>query len=151
MNYQEEPLTEWLLNEIKPLLFEHWEEIAVNKDKIKLDPDYDSYLYLAKTGLLKVYTVRDNGKLVGYYSTLVTPHLHYRNNTYAINDLIFLIPEFRGKLVGLKLIKFAEQELKKLGVSVIMLHTKTEHSFSTIAERLGYSCVEETYSKYIGD
>ena len=43
MKYEAENLRD-ILEELKPLLKEHWEEVAWYKDKIKLKPDYEKYL-----------------------------------------------------------------------------------------------------------
>jgi len=45
MNFALENLAK-VRREIEPLLQEHWEEIALNKDTIKLNPDWREYARL---------------------------------------------------------------------------------------------------------
>ena len=53
--------------EAEPLLQQHYEEIALNKDKIKLNPDWRAYAELDKINALRVFTARKDGKLMGYF------------------------------------------------------------------------------------
>ena len=56
-----------VLGDIKPLLIKHWEDIALDKDAVKLDPSWEMYDYLANHGNIHVTTVRnDDGVMVGY-------------------------------------------------------------------------------------
>lgn len=137
--------------EMRELTVEHWEEIAVNKDKIKLNPDWELYEKLSDDGYLGIYTVRSDGKLVGYFIVIAMPNPHYKDHIFATNDVIFLRKEYRKGLTGVKLLKFAEQDLKTKGISVIVVNTKVHTPFDKVLERLKYNLIERVYSKYIGD
>lgn len=140
-----------VVEDIKPLIKQHWEQIAVNKDKIKLNPDWQAYEDLNLAGHLKIYTARDNGKLVGYFIVGVSTHIHYKDHKFANNDILFVQPNSRAGMTGYKLINFAEQQLKKLGVSVININTKTHAPFDKLLERMGYDLTEKNFGKYIGE
>ena len=135
----------------EPLLQEHWDEVALNKDKIKINPDWDAYYALEEQGKLKVFTARDGEKLVGYFVVFVSPHIHYKDHLFAKNDLIYLAPSHRKGFTGIKLLKFAEGCLKADGVSVLVVNTKNHRPFHKIMQFLGFSPSETLYSKYIGD
>lgn len=137
--------------EAKELIVEHWEEIAVNKEKIKLNPDWEAYQELEDHGRLKIFTARSSGKLVGYFVVFINRHIHYKDHIFAVNDIIFLNKDYRKGSAGIKLIKFAESCLKEDGVSVILLNSKVHKPFDPIMERLGFRLTERVYSKYIGD
>ncbi len=140
------------LEELVPLLELHWEEIALHKDKIKLNPDYSRYLVLEQQGVCHTVVVRGNTKqVIGYFISFVVPHLHYSDHLWAMNDIMFLHPDHRGGRTALKMMKFAEARLKELGVSVIQLHMKTDFPFERLAKFCGYDKVEYNYSKFIGD
>ena len=65
---------ESLLNvkeDIKPLLEEHWRLVALNQGKIKLNPDWKEYSRLDTAGILKIFTARDDGELVGYFVLII--------------------------------------------------------------------------------
>lgn len=150
VKYQQEFLDS-VVDDAKPLLEEHWKEIALNKDKIKINPDWGAYYTLEAQGNLKIFTARSEGVLVGYFVVLVSPHIHYKDHLFAKNDLIYLVPEHRKGFTGVKLIKFAEKCLKEDGVSVMVVNTKNHKPFHKIMEFLKFSPVETLYSKYIGD
>jgi len=137
--------------EVDELFYKHWLEIAVNKDKIKLNPDWGFYETLYEAGYLGIYTVRHNQKLVGYFVVIVKTHPHYKDHLVAINDIIYIDPDYRKGLVGFKLIKFVESDVKNFGVSVLSINTKVHKPFDAVLERLDFDLVERVYNKYIGD
>jgi GNAT superfamily N-acetyltransferase len=140
-----------ILGEVEALLEKHWEEIALNKEKIKLNPDWDAYASLDQAGQLGIYTARKDTKLVGYFIVVAAPNPHYKDHIFAVNDVIYLDPDYRKGFVGIKLIKFAEKDLKSLGVSVLAINTKVHRPFDSLMERLGFKLIERVYSKYIGE
>lgn len=148
ITYQQEFLVT-VENDIKPLLERHWEEIAVNKDVIKLNPDWDAYAELEWNGNLKIFTARDDGKLIGYFVVIVRKHIHYKDHLFAANDILFVAPEFRKGTTGTKLIKFAEKCLKEDGVSVLVVNTKRHKPFDKLLDWLGFNHVENVYSKLL--
>ena len=104
--------------DIKELIKLHYEEIAVNKDVIPLDPDWDRYKYLDDNGLIMIITARDESKLVGYSIFFITSHLHYKSTVYANNDLLYLHPEYRKGSLGIKLISYIPCSTVTFEVSV---------------------------------
>ena len=150
LNYQQEFLVT-ARPDAQKLLEDHWEEIALNKGKIALNPDWDAYEALEFSGKLKIFTARVNDRMVGYFVVLVGPNLHYRDHIFAVNDILYLDKNYRRGRTGIKLIKFAEQCLKEDGVSVLNINTKTHKPFDSLMEYLGFNLIERVYSKYIGD
>lgn len=150
ITYQQEFL-ETCRDEAEVLIHKHWEEIALNKDKIKLNPDWEMYSLLESNGSLKIFTARNDGSLIGYFVVFVSKHIHYKDHLFANNDLLFLDEAFRKGLTGVKLIRFAEKCLKEDGVSVLTINTKVHKPFDVIMNKLGFNLVERIYSKYIGD
>ena len=138
-------------DEVQPLLEMHWEQIALNRDKIKLNPDWDEAQKLCETGRLKIFTSRKDGKLVGYFAVIVGTSLHYKDHKFANCDVIYVHPDHRTGMTGYKLIKNAESYLKKSGVSVININTKVHTPFDKLMVKMGYNLIERLYSKYIGD
>lgn len=149
ITYQEEALAD-CLEEMKPLLESHWEEIAIHKEVVKLDPDYDKYLLLDNMGMLHVLTVRDEGVLIGYFISFIQPHMHYKSTIYAVNDILYLDKEYRKGLTGYKMFKRAEELLTEIGVDVIVIHSKVNKDFKSLMDKLGFNMVENTYSKFVG-
>lgn len=142
----EERLTLELQAEIQPLIEAHYLEIAMYKD-IPLKVDWSVYWDAQMIGALAAFTVRDDGVLKGYAVYFVHPHGHYSGHLYAIQDVLYLDEALRGKLTGLKLIKYADNELRKKGVAVVMQHVKVEHDFGPMLKRIGYDEAEKVYTK----
>ena len=54
------------VDEMKPLLLNHYDEVHLFKGKVEFNPDYDGYLAIDEAGMLHSVTVRLDGKLIGY-------------------------------------------------------------------------------------
>lgn len=150
VTFSEEQVTTALVREFIPLLIEHWEEVGINKDKIKLNFNAAFYIDGSKNGMVHCVTARDEGKLVGYTVHLVDAPPHYRDNLFAQNDVVYVHPDYRGTYTAIKMCRFAERCLRDRGVDVITLHMKVDKPFEAIARRLGYKKTEYLYTKYIG-
>jgi GNAT superfamily N-acetyltransferase len=138
-----------IIEELSPILLEHYHEIAMYRDKIEYAPDWDRYRDLEKTGILKLATVRDDGVLVGYYLTLVVPNLHYSKDLYGVNDIVLIKPKYRNAKVGVGLFNYVEKWMKNLGVSVMSMHMKTFLPFDKLCEGLDWDYAERLYTKCI--
>lgn len=149
VNYQQEFLSQ-VVEEAKPLLKEHWEEIALNQDNIKLNPDWEAYGSLEEKGKLKIFTARVDNRLIGYFVVIVGYNIHYKDHLFASNDVIYLHKDYRKGFTGIKLIKFAEGCLKEDGISVLTINTKVHQPFDGVLDRLGFGLIERVYSKYLG-
>ena len=150
ITYQQESIAT-CVEEIKPLLEQHWQEIALNQQMIKLNPDWQAYYNLEECGALKIFTARSEGALVGYFVVICRKHLHYIDHVFAFNDILYLHKDYRKGLTGAKLMKFAEKYLKEDGVSVVVVNTKKHKPFDSLLEWLGYNHIENIYSKTLRD
>ena len=148
MNYQQEFLDQ-VENDILVLIDLHYKEIALNQSKVKLNPDWDVYRALENEGKLRIFTARDNDTLVGYFVVVVGVNLHYKDHTFACNDIIYLHKDYRKGFAGIKLIKFAKKCLTEDGVSVLTINTKVHQPFDRVLERLGFNLIERVYSSYL--
>jgi len=136
------------LTELYPL---HYDEVGMDKEHIKLEPNVDAYRRLRSNGALYIVTVRDGDKLVGYHKIIVSYHLHFKSLKAAYTDLYFLLPEYRKGFVGINLFKFSEEEMKKIGVKKLYTMTKVKKDNSALFQRLEYVQAEYAYTKYIGE
>jgi GNAT superfamily N-acetyltransferase len=148
--YQEEQWRD-IVNEMKVLWPAHWEEIAINRDSIKLAPDYKSYETFADNGSLHIVTARAAGQIVGYHISIVRPHLHYVNDLHGFTDVYYIMPEHRQGWVGVKLFKTVERTLKARGVKKIFTGTKLHLDMGRLFERLGFHETERLYTKVLND
>lgn len=145
-----EHLTE-TIDEMKPLFQSHWEELALNKDKVPLDPQYDIYLQRDARGEVLLVAGRELGKLCAYFVGFVAPGLHYKTCLTLTTDIFLILPEYRKGSAGLRLFKTVEQEAKRRGVQRIFMGSKLHKDSSALFKRLGYDEVEVYHSKWIGE
>lgn len=127
----------------------HYEEIASDKDIVKLNPWYYGFEELEKAGAMKIITAKDNGKLIGYAFFLVQRSLHYYDFIVAVADLYYVDPKYRHNNVGTDLLNKSEEILKDLGVHQIYMRTKVYADFSPLLEKNGYNKIEVAYKKNI--
>ncbi len=145
-----EEKTKNIINELQPLIQKHWEQIALNQETIKLDPDWKQYRLLEDAGMLRVFTARENGVLVGYFAVGISKHLHYKSDTFASCDVIYVKPDSRAGNTGFKLIRHVEKQLEKSDVKVLHINTKLHAPFDKLLEKMGYNAIETIYAKKIG-
>ena len=129
----------------------HWEEIAINKDAIKLSIDYAQYDQLDRSGALQVIAARNEGKIIGYWLGIIRPHLHYSTSLTAFTDVYFILPEFRKGRTGIRLFQFVEKTLKARGVQKVFTATKKHKDLSRMFEFMGYVETEMVYTKMLGE
>ena len=139
------------LGEFRPLFPLHWEELALNKDKVPLDPQYDISIQREARGELLFVTLRELGTPVGYFIGFIAPGLHYRTCLTCTMDIFYVHPAKRGGRGGIKLFKFVEQELRRRGVDRWFVGSKCHADASWLFEILGFDRVEVYYSKWLGD
>jgi GNAT superfamily N-acetyltransferase len=132
----------------QPLFAAHWREIAHYLD-IPLEPDTEVYERAQAMGMLRIYTVRGTGgDLYGYAMFFVRRNAHYASSLQAVQDVVFIHPEFRLGTLGMRLLKFAEDDLRASGVQVVYHHQKLAHpALGRILERQGYEAVETIWAK----
>lgn len=148
VTFQRESLTD-VLDECSDLIYDHWEDIALDQENIKLDPDWDAYSMAEDSGRLVIVTARDQNELVGYSVYFVTMNMHYRLLMTADSDIFWLAKDRRKGMTGIKLIKASEKILKELGVMRILSKVKIHKDVGKVFERLGYTPIERVYSKSI--
>jgi GNAT superfamily N-acetyltransferase len=128
-------------DEARPLLAEHWVEIAIHKD-IPLDPADDFYEKMDAAGALRIFTARVEGALVGYAVFVVRPrHAHYAI-AWAMNDIVWVHPGYRNAGVGERFRNFWDAELLALGVVIVQIDTKIAHpALRFLLRRGGYDAI----------
>lgn len=132
-----------LVAEFEPLLREHWREVAHYAD-LPLLPQWERYTALAAAGVMRVFTARLGGALIGYSVHVVTPSLHYTVQT-ASEDILFVLPAHRHGTLGSRLIAVADEQLRAEGVVLSMRHVKfrPDLDYSRVLERMGYERIDQ--------
>lgn len=139
------------LEQAEDLLHKHWEELALNKEHIKLKTDKQKSKQLQDAGVLFPIVVYDGNKIVGYSVVIIQPHLHYCEDSFAYVDVIYVDPEYRNSTIGARLLLRTEELAKDKGASVILHHAKPYvPMIIKPLEKLGYSLYEQIYGKWVG-
>ncbi len=142
--------SETLAKEVAPLLERHWREIAHYQTAVPLAVDFGVYERASMQKRLLILTARDEGKLIAYCVFFITRSPHYTSTLYALNDVLYVVPEYRNTRTGLALIRESEKRLRERGCQRISWHVKEKNAdgslnpLGTILSRLGYA-VEELH------
>lgn len=139
------------LPELRALLPLHYEELALNKDRVPLDPQYDVYLERERKGQLLLVVGRDAGEVVCYFIGFIAPGLHYQTCLTCTMDIFYVRKDKRTGTAGVRLFRFVEAELKKRGVQRWFMGSKVQADASALFQRIGAEPVETYYSKWIGE
>ena len=132
-----------------PLFEEHYEEIARNKQIMKLKPNYHLYEALNSTGWLFIYVAMRDDVCIGYSMNIMMHHLHYADLRIAQNDILFVKKEFRGGRLGLRLLKVTEDHARSEGCKLMLWHAKENTALAELLPKLKYGVQEIMYSKEI--
>lgn len=130
--------------EIEPLARDHYNEIAVHMGE-PYDPDWNAYRLMEQAGYLRVYTARDDGRLVGYAVFFLRPHQHSKASMQAFSDLLYIARESRGH--GHDFIRWCDLQLKADGARVVYQSVTPYCDFSKTLERLGYEDLGRTFGR----
>ncbi len=139
------------LDELKPLLPLHYDALALNKDQVPLDPQYEIYFAREAAGELMFVTLRDTGRLIGYWIAFIAPGLHYRTCLTATMDIWFIHPDYTAGTAPLRLIRAVEAETRRRGVRRWFAGEKLHTPCGRLFEAVGMEKVETTYMKWLGD
>ena len=140
------------LEELKVLLPLHYQELAMDQDRVPLSPSYNTYIGRERDGQLIFMTIRENGALMGYFIGFISVGLHYTTCLDCKMDIFYVHPSLRGTgLPGLKLFRAVEKELKRRGVQRWYVGSKLKADASALFKRLGFEPIEVYHSKWIGD
>ena len=156
LDYKIEPFYV-IARELPPLFRKHWRELAVHKDAVPLDPNWDLFMAQSMQGVLQILTVRDDVKLVGYIFNIIGPHSHYRSTLHCLIDMFWLDPAYRHGWTGLRMFRENEKHLRKLGVQRVLVgeklhwHSKRDRRVRVLFRRLGYKAMDVMYSKLLMD
>jgi len=154
ITFQREKLRD-VRHEVDAIITRHWEEIALNKDDVPLDPRWDDYYALEDANMLVITTARQDGIIIGYCSHIMVPNLHYRSLRVADVDILYLDQPYRKGRLGLQLINAQEKNLIAAGANLILhkrkihFHNPNGRGIEVALEALGYKPIEVLHAKRI--
>jgi hypothetical protein len=149
LEFRNEKFDDALIEELKPLIERHYQEVAAHRQHVPLDPDWARFKKVAELDAMLFVGARDEGRLVGYSLFIISHMMHYMSTKSAMNDVVFLAPEYRQGMAGIKLMKFCETELARLGVKKVLWSVKVVKDFRKILYRMKYQDEDVILSKII--
>lgn len=147
ITYQVEPFhIAW--KDMEPLFPLHWDEVALNQDTIKLNMYTSEYQRLANAGQLELITIRADGDVVGYSSSIVNSLLHYQHVLAGNVEMFYLLPTYRKGWYGYKLLKHTRDHLLRRGCKQIAITCKVHNELDVtkILERLRFVFIEKRFT-----
>jgi hypothetical protein len=153
--YQHEDFASFMLDAAS-MWKEHFKEVSLEgmASKRPFVPDIRKYLSLQDSGSLAVFTMREDGILVGYAVFIVSSPMHYSLTPYAVNDALYVSPGYRKGSTGIKFMKWCEKMLVAISenrIKIVQWRTKADHNFGKVLEALGYTPDDIVYTKWVGD
>lgn len=158
--------------EMQPLLRRQWEEIALDRETIPYDPDWEHYAEIDRNLRFHITTARDidrgslaagrsadrahrseakdiRGPIVGWYACVVSPHPHYKTTLFSFLDLFYVLPEYRKGTTGLMLFERTEEFMRQRGVKQMIAISKCHMPIDPLFERLAWRKTGTTYTKVL--
>lgn len=134
------------VGEMRVLFPLHWQKLSLNKD-IPLDPNYAAYAAHEQAGRLLCVALRDQGRLIGYWVSVIAPGLHYQSTLTAIMDMWYVLPEYESGTASLSLMRAVEKEYTRRNVARAFAGEKNHLPCGRLYEAFGYRPIETIYSK----
>lgn len=147
IEYQEEKILD-ILDELHPLLLEHYRAVSIIKE-VPFDPDYARYGQLQATNGYAFMTCRKDARLVGCIGYFTYYHIKHRGYFVAREDMYYLRPLHRQGRTGIDLFVRMEELLKSKGVRRVITTTKVSQDHTKILEYLGYQHHQKDFTKLL--
>lgn len=153
--YGWETIGDALADGLEDLIALHYDEIS-SPGEPPLNLNWPRYLMFERLGSYRAVSARRAGKLIGYRSFIVDKPLHYQSLTWAVNDALYVDPDYRKSRVGPRLIQVSDAMLKAEGVAIVLQADRKAHKLATakpratlgdLLRRLGYAPMETVYAK----
>lgn len=141
------------LPELRVIFPRHWQELALFQDRMPLDPQYDEYVAREQAGRLLLVTVRKDGKIAGYYTAQIAPGFHYASTLTGTMDMMFIVPEERGRGLVMPLFRQVEKALRRRGVQLWYsgFKTATPLELDKLLPIMGFQPADTYMVRWLGD
>lgn len=111
-------------------------------------PDLEVYKRLNAQGKLVIVTARVDNLAIGYCVHMVSKDIHF-GELIAMDDVTFVAPGLRRLGIGRRLREKAIEELKAMGVKVVLARFKVAHPHDEHMKKMGFVPYETVYVKEI--
>lgn len=134
------------LDEIKALHSQHWGETEGYRGAEGFKPDYEQYVAIDREGAFLLVTARAGTKMVGYFMSLLYRSRH-SSKMVAGEDGFFLLPDYRRGWTLMKMMRFNEACLRKLGMKQLTLSEKLTNPIGPVLTRAGFTYCGNLWTK----
>lgn len=137
---------EWLV-----LAAAQWAETERYRHYQVMAPSFERYNAYDKAGWFLMFTMRDDGKLVGSCGVYLTPSMHTQE-LLATEDTWYLLPEYRKGRNAINFYKFGEAEIRRRGAVEFTVSSKIIDGKPTtgrLLEYLDFDQIGVVYSKHL--
>jgi GNAT superfamily N-acetyltransferase len=136
------------LPQMQALLAGHWAEVGSHPTVRKLKLPEDKYALLESQGmLLSLFAHADDGSLVGYSVNILSQNMHSADTKVAQNDSLYLHPDHRKGMAGVRLMHETEAQAQLRGAQIMVWHAKEQSGLDRLLIKLGYGVLDVLYSK----
>lgn len=132
------------IDDIKKLLDEHMDEIKYDH----ADVNFSLYKVAEEKGLLKIYTAREDSKLIGY-CVMSVGKCHKSGKIKAHQELFYIEPEYRRIGLGKALIYHVDKQLRFSGVQISVQSVPSNMKWDDLLTGIGYKKHRTIYEKEI--
>ena len=146
ITYQEEFIS-YARHEVEPLAELEWEESGHPTEALSID--WDAYYDLEGRSLLKFFTARKDGLLVGYFVVILSGLLTSKGEVIAIYDSVYVHKDYRKSTVGKRMFDFVEKCIKEDGIKRAVASSSKKNPIGNFLTRLGYNEIETKYEKVL--
>ena len=134
-------------HEITPLAELEWEESGHPTQPLVID--WDAYFHLEDIGVLKFFTARKDGLLIGYFIVLVSTPLTAKGELVGSYDSVYVHKDHRKSSVGKRLFDYVEACMKEDGVYRVVASSSVKNPIGNFLSRIGYNEIETKYEKVL--
>ena len=108
------------------------------------DPQKAPFLEMESRGLLRVYTMRLDGRLIGFCMLACAASPWYPSILVPTTFVNYVVPEHRGRL-SVRFIRWVDEALRDDGAYGVGRQVRPECDYSRTLSRLGYAESERSY------
>lgn len=117
-------------------------------------PDAARMRALSLMGLMRIYTARLDGKLVGYLTWMIMPDIESEGLVIAKQGAWFVTSKIKSQNIGYRLFERSIAELRLLGVQLMFPHHRLQgrgNGLGKFFRSFGAKEIQHEYSLWIGD
>lgn len=126
----------------------HWQETETHRHDSECNPDYTRVIEADQQGLYLMIAVEHlpTKEYVGNFG-IVMERAQENRQMCAYEDILYIAKEHRRGRLGVELIKYGEELVRRLNISDLTMSAKTNTKAGSLYLRLGYDQIGALYNK----